>query len=88
MVVESVLPQAVPSTSVLHRNWSATVTLSDLMLSFFRDLTLETKKEKKKGEFEIKQASCSPSIASIFSRMLCSALHGFFNCLDDWYCKV
>lgn len=59
------------------------MTLSDLMLSFFRDLTLEMKKEKKKGEFEIKQASCSPSIASVFSRMLCSDLHGFFNYLDE-----
>lgn len=60
------------------------MTLSDLMLSFFRDLTLEMKKEKKKkGEFEIKQASCSPSISSVFSRMLCSDLHVFFNYLDE-----
>lgn len=49
MVMESALPQSVPSTSLLHSNWSAALTLSDLMLSFFRDMTLEMRKEKKGG---------------------------------------
>ena len=85
--MESVLPQSVPNTSLLHSKLECYMILSDLMLSFFRDVTLETKKEKTK-EFEIKQAACSPSIASIFSLMLRSRLHGFFNYLVNWCWKA
>lgn len=51
MVMESALPQSVPGASLLGSNWSATVTLSDPMLSFFRDVTLEMRRggEKKRA---------------------------------------